>query len=155
MKNYVLKIGETEYRASVLEINDHTAKISVDETVYDIVIKEFRLNGMKPVGQVKPARIDADPVPGSAAVRPPENRPPVSGDGIKSPMPGIVLGIHVKEGERITAGDKALTIEAMKMENEIKAPYDGIVGKIHAGVNESVTEDELLIELKRPAMTTL
>ena len=70
-------------------------------------------------------------------------------------MPGVILGIHVREGERIKAGDKVFTLEAMKMENLIQAPYDGTVKKIHINLNDAVLEDDLLIELTRPEMTTL
>jgi glutaconyl-CoA/methylmalonyl-CoA decarboxylase subunit gamma len=153
MKNYVLRIGEKDYTASVLEINDDSAKISVDGNIYNVNIIEFGSNGKKPVERVAKAGPETKVI--SRPVKETGSGTQISGDGIKAPMPGVVLSVKVKEGERIKAGEHVLTIEAMKMENEIKAPYDGIVGKIHVGENESVLEDDLLVELKRPAMTTL
>ncbi|MEN8221964.1 MAG: biotin/lipoyl-containing protein [Acidobacteriota bacterium] len=150
MKKYVLRIGEKDYSASVLDINNDLAKISVNGNIYDVNIKEFGLNGHLPVEKVKKGTIGV-PRPEKTT----GTKSPISGDGIKAPMPGVVLSIKVKEGERIKAGEHVLTIEAMKMENEIKAPYDGIVGKIHVGENDNVSEEDLLVELKRPAMTTL
>ncbi len=52
MKKYVLRIGEKDYSASVIEINNASAKISVDGNIYDVNIKEFGLNGKKPVERV-------------------------------------------------------------------------------------------------------
>ena len=153
MKKYVLRIGEKDYSASVIEINNNSAKISVDGNIYDVNIKEFGLNGKKPVERV--GKAGTETISASRSVKSAGTRTPISGDGIKAPMPGVVLSVKVKEGERIKAGEHVLTIEAMKMENEIKAPYDGIVGKIHVGENDSVSEEDLLVELKRPAMTTL
>jgi len=153
MKKYVLRIGEKDYSARVLEINNDSAKISIDGNIYDVDIKEFGSNGQKPVERISKEGIVTNSV--STPVKESGSRTQIAGDGIKSPMPGVVLSIKVKEGERIKAGEHVLTIEAMKMENEIKAPYDGIVGKIHVGENESVLEEDLLVELKRPAMTTL
>ncbi len=154
MKKYVLNIGETDYKASVLEINDDSAKISIDGNIYEVNIKEFRMNGnIHSIDKVSPALRPEGSVVARVGTR--KKSEVISGDGILAPMPGVIISIKVKEGERIKSGDHVLTIEAMKMENEIKAPYDGIVGKIHTGENDNVLEDELLVELKRPAMTTL
>jgi len=151
MKKYVLTIGDTDYSASVLNMNDNMAKISIDGKVYEVIIKEFGLNGKKPVIERKTTENRIESV---AVER--EGSTQINGrDGIKAPMPGVILGIKVKEGERIKAGMEVLIMEAMKMENEITAPYDGIVGKIHVNENDTVYEGELLVELKRPAMTTL
>jgi len=153
MKKYVLNIGEKDYSASVLEINNDFAKISVDGNIYDVSIKEFGMNGVKPVEKV--VKSGTETIPVSKPIETTGTKTSISGDGIKAPMPGVVLRVKVKEGERIKAGEHVLTIEAMKMENEIKAPYDGIVGKIHIAESDSVSEEDLLVELKRPAMTTL
>ena len=154
MKKYVLNIGETDYSASVLEINDDSAKISVDGNIYEVNIKEFGMNGKMPADEKSSPVMRPE---GSAAggLATPEKKESISGDGIIAPMPGVIISIKIKEGERIKAGEHVLTIEAMKMENEIKAPYDGIVGRVHVNENDNVSEEELLVELKRPAMTTL
>jgi biotin carboxyl carrier protein len=49
---------------------------------------------------------------------------------VKSQMPGLIVKIEVELGQAVSAGDSLLVIEAMKMENEIRAPHDGIVEKI-------------------------
>ena len=62
-------------------------------------------------------------------------------------MPGVVLKVLVDEGDMVEAGDAVMIIEAMKMENEIKAPASGTVKKIHVENGESVNTGDPLIEI--------
>ncbi len=64
---------------------------------------------------------------------------------IKSPMPGLVLKIEVKEGQQVEKNDTLLTLEAMKMENLIKAPATGIVKSIKVKEGEAVNKNQLLV----------
>jgi biotin carboxyl carrier protein len=65
---------------------------------------------------------------------------------ITVPMPGLVIDIEVKEGDQITLGQGLIVVEAMKMQNEIKAPRDGIVKKIFVKKGQIVnSRDKLLI----------
>lgn len=65
---------------------------------------------------------------------------------IRCPMPGIVVAVGVKEGDRVKKGDSLLIIEAMKMENEIKAPYNGVIKQINVTQGSMVKlNDELII----------
>jgi biotin carboxyl carrier protein len=67
---------------------------------------------------------------------------------LKAPMPGLVLNIVVKEGDSISKGDALLVLEAMKMENNIKSPTDGIIKKIHAVKGNAVEKNQLLISFQ-------
>ena len=69
-------------------------------------------------------------------------------DAIHSPMPGIIIDIEVKQGDKVKEGDSILILEAMKMENSIKCPKDGIVKSIHAQKGDAVEKGKLLIELE-------
>ncbi len=64
---------------------------------------------------------------------------------VKAPMPGMVLRLHVKEGDAIKKGDALLVLEAMKMENVIKAVGDGIVQKINVSEKAAVEKNQVLI----------
>ena len=66
---------------------------------------------------------------------------------IHAPMPGLVLEINVSEGQEVEKGDPLLILEAMKMENVIKAPGNGIIKKIHVEKGNPVEKNELLVEL--------
>ena len=53
----------------------------------------------------------------------------VVGDGtpVKAPMPGLILGLAKKDGDAVKKNDKIIVLEAMKMENDINAPVDGVI----------------------------
>lgn len=75
-------------------------------------------------------------------------RPKAMGLGdVSSPMPGKVTSIKVNLGDRVKKGDVVLTVEAMKMENEIHAPIDGAVSDIFVKVGDNVNPDECLIRI--------
>ena len=66
---------------------------------------------------------------------------------IKAPMPGLILSVHVKEGQKVAEGDTLLILEAMKMENTISAPKDGIIKKLTTKSGDTVEKGELMIEM--------
>ncbi|MDX8399213.1 MAG: sodium-extruding oxaloacetate decarboxylase subunit alpha [Gallionellaceae bacterium] len=84
------------------------------------------------------------------AVEPDENsRPRPTHQGcVTTAMPGTIVDIKVKIGDKVEAGDGVLVIEAMKMENEIQAPISGIVISIHLEKGDSVAPDETLVEIQ-------
>lgn len=67
---------------------------------------------------------------------------------IKAPMPGRVLDVVVQEGDRISKGDNVVVLEAMKMENVIKSPTDGIVKNVCVIKEEAVEKNQVLIAFK-------
>ena len=68
--------------------------------------------------------------------------------GVKSPLPGVILDIKVKEGDEVKKGQTVIILEAMKMENSINADRDGKVASIKVSKGESVLEgtDLIIIE---------
>ncbi len=66
---------------------------------------------------------------------------------IRAPMPGLVLDISVEAGQEVQKGDPLLILEAMKMENVLKSPGDGIVKTILVKKGEAVEKNFLLIEM--------
>lgn len=67
-------------------------------------------------------------------------------DQLKAPMPGLVINIEVKPGDEIEEGDTLLVLEAMKMENVIKAAGSGVVKEIKVEKGEKVDKDQVLIQ---------
>ncbi len=63
-------------------------------------------------------------------------------------IPGSIVKINVKKGQKIRAGSKLLILEAMKMKNRIIAPVNGIIKKILVKEGENVSKNQLLIELE-------
>jgi pyruvate carboxylase len=65
---------------------------------------------------------------------------------VPAPMPGMIVTISVKSGQAVRAGDPLLSIEAMKMETQIRAERDGTVRTVHVRVGETVAARDLLVE---------
>lgn len=67
---------------------------------------------------------------------------------IKAPMPGLILEITVKVGDEVKEDDTLLILEAMKMENVIHSPRDGVIKSIQVNERETVDKNSLLIEFE-------
>jgi propionyl-CoA carboxylase alpha chain len=78
----------------------------------------------------------------------PVKQPPDMSNFLLSPMPGLLVSIAVSEGEIIKLGQELAVVEAMKMENVMKAERDGVVAKIHAAVGGSLSVDQPIIEFE-------
>ena len=76
-------------------------------------------------------------------------RPRASKEGdVTTSMPGTIVDVLVKEGDKVEAGSPVIVTEAMKMETEIQAPISGTVSEIHVQKGDSVNPDEALIEIE-------
>ena len=69
-----------------------------------------------------------------------------TGKQVVCPMPGLVVSIAVKEGQEVKAGETVAVVEAMKMENELRAEIDGTVKKINAKPGDSLAVDAVILE---------
>ncbi|WP_431107290.1 acetyl-CoA carboxylase biotin carboxyl carrier protein subunit [Winogradskyella poriferorum] len=67
---------------------------------------------------------------------------------IKAPMPGLILEINVKEAQEVKEDDPILILEAMKMENVINSPRDGVIKSIKVNQGDTVEKNALLIEFE-------
>lgn len=65
---------------------------------------------------------------------------------IKAPMPGLILDLKVKPGDEVKKGEVVLILEAMKMENIIKSPGDGVVKVVKVSLHQSVEKNQVLIQ---------
>jgi 3-methylcrotonyl-CoA carboxylase alpha subunit len=72
-----------------------------------------------------------------------------SDGAILSPMPGKLIAVAVKQGEAVVTGQKLVTLEAMKMEHSLVAPYDGIVAELNASEGAQVSEGTLLVRIDK------
>jgi biotin carboxyl carrier protein len=66
---------------------------------------------------------------------------------LKAPMPGLVVDIPVKEGDVVKKGDTLVILEAMKMENALKAVGDAVVKKINVKKGQAVDKNTLLVQM--------
>jgi acetyl-CoA carboxylase biotin carboxylase subunit len=70
-------------------------------------------------------------------------------DAIRSPMPGRVVAVAVKAGDRVTKGQPLVTLEAMKMEHALTAPFDGHVAELNVAAGDQVAEGVVLARLEK------
>ena len=77
-----------------------------------------------------------------------EKIPPDLSRFLICPMPGLLVSLNVAEGDRVEAGQPLAVIEAMKMENILRAEKSGTVGKINAKAGDSLAVDAVILELE-------
>ena len=119
-------------------------RVTVNGVAYDVVVEE--LNGTV----AAPAPVAA-PVAAPKAAPAPAAAPKASGNVgaivVKAPMPGNLIKVNVKVGDAVKKGDVLCVLEAMKMENDIMAPADGVVASVEAAKGASVATDAVLVTL--------
>ena len=77
-----------------------------------------------------------------------EKIPPDLSKFLICPMPGLLVALHVGEGDKVEAGQPLATVEAMKMENILRAEKTGTVAKVNAKQGDSLAVDEVILELE-------
>jgi acetyl-CoA/propionyl-CoA carboxylase biotin carboxyl carrier protein len=70
---------------------------------------------------------------------------------LRAPMPGAVVATHATDGSRVSAGDRIVTIEAMKMEHPVLAPHDGTL-HLDTAVGDQVRRDQVLARVEPDAV---
>ena len=126
-------------------------KITVNGKSYDVTVEEMGAAPVvtAPVVQAAPA---ATPAPAAAPAEP--TTAPVApvntnaeGFKVESPMPGTILDVKVSNGAQVKNGDTLVVLEAMKMENEIKADRDGTITAVFVNKGDSVDSGSALVSI--------
>ena len=147
MKEYKLTINGNEY-VTTINVVDGIANVTVNGQEYKNIAVEGMVKKNKSMPHVAPRpAASAEAAPAAAAAP----RPAATGGGgsaIKSPLPGVVLDLFVKEGDKVTIGQRLMLLEAMKMENNIESDKDGVVKSIVARKGDSVLEGDVLITIE-------
>ncbi len=82
------------------------------------------------------------------AARMPEKSPPDTSKMLLCPMPGLIVNIDVDEGQEVQEGQALCTVEAMKMENILRAEKKSVISKINAGAGDSLQVDDVIMEFE-------
>lgn len=141
MKEFKFTIDGHTYTTSVNEIEDNVAEVVVNGTTFNVVIEKEE---QKPA--VVAARRHQAAVETVAA-------PAVAGglQTVKSPLPGSIMKVLVSVGQKVKKGDVLLTMESMKMENNVMAEADGVVKAIYVESGKNVMQDDKLVDLETVA----
>lgn len=143
MRTYKLNIDNESYKVEVKSFNLKSATLVVNGKTLDVNVDEVITSG-----PIK-APVEKDrPQPTATAAPRVANGPgpaPVGGNGIKAPIPGAILSIDVKEGDTVEVGQQLLTMEAMKMENQIKSTKAGKITKLCVQPGDAVTQGQDLV----------
>ena len=120
-------------------------RITVDGKTYEMDVELIGANGTA----VQPVAKAAAPVVSAPAAPAPAAKPAAASTGaVTAPMPGTILKVLKASGDAVKAGDVVLILEAMKMENEITAPADGVIGSLSLTEGSTVAGGDLLFEIK-------
>lgn len=146
MKEYKIKINGNEYAVAINNVEDGKAEVTVNGTDFLVDVE-----GMRPQKITKTPKIVQTVTVPSGDSHPANKKtsPPVSaaaGD-LKSPLPGVILDVMVREGDAVKVGQKLMMLEAMKMENNIEADRDGVVKALKVRKGDSVLEGDVLITI--------
>jgi len=119
-------------------------KVTVNGKTYEVEVDEIgSAPAVSAVKEVLP-EVAAAPAPAASIAKAPTAGAAV----VSSPMPGTVIKIIIKAGDAVKSGDAVLILEAMKMENEIAAPKDGILDVVAVSKGAAVNAGDLLFSIK-------
>lgn len=135
MKDFKFKIDGQDYVAQVEEQEEGKVQVTVNGKAYSVEVEQDKPQATRPAMR---------PVVGGAA---PAAAPSAKSAKISAPLPGNITKILVSEGQAVKKGDVLMTMEAMKMENNITAEADCTIKKIVAQVGQSVNQGDVLVEL--------
>jgi len=147
-KGFVIKSNGSEYQVDVDQLTEHKYLLRINNNSLEADIT--RNGGSLEIfmdGRDEKVRVESFHV---AELR---KRAGSSSDGpedktIFAPMPGLVLSNEVAVGDKVSKGQTLLIIEAMKMENLIKSPSDGVVKEIFVEPSHAVDKNDKLLELE-------
>ena len=131
MKEYKYKINGNNYTVAIGDIDDNIAQVEVNGVPYKV-----ELETKKAAVKVAAPRPSAAPRT-STGEKVIASKPAAAGSGaVVAPLPGVVISVNVKVGDTVKASDTVVLLEAMKMENTIRAGRDGKVASINVNAGD-------------------
>ncbi len=145
LSTFRVKVGDNWYTVEVGDLSRSPVEVTVEGETFFVEIE-----GLPPPPPSRPRGRRSQAQQPSTSNLPPASSPPISVSDkiLRAPMPGRVMSISVRPGDRVSAGDEVCVVEAMKMEQSILAPRDGVVKTIHVQPLDSVSANDPLIELE-------
>ncbi len=143
MKKYKFTIHGNQYDVHIQNIEDNIIELEVNGSTYSVEVDKT----LQPVKTPRLVRARAVPATDTTPSEGTATKPAGAGGFIKAPLPGTILNIHCKVGDTVTVGQNLVTLEAMKMENNIDSDKAGKITDIKVRLGQSVMEGDVLIEI--------
>ena len=137
MKKYKFTINDANYSVEINNVEDQTIELIVNGSPYTVLVDKEMTQTKTP----KLLRSVAVPSTDQGA----DVKVATKTGTIKSPLPGTIIDIFVKTGDKVTIGQCILLLEAMKMENNIESDKAGTVTEIKISKGDAVMEGDVLI----------
>ena len=153
MKKFKFSIDNNPFEVNVTELENGQIDVEVNGSNYIVTIdREGTKAANAPAPKAAPVAAPKAAAPAAApkaAAPAPAPAPAASGavKTVKSALPGSVTKLVMEVGQAVKKGDTVMMIEAMKMENEIKAECDGTIAKFHVAAGQSVMADDKLFDI--------
>ena len=144
MKNYRITIKGREYDVVVGDLGTSPVSVTVDGVEFQV---EIPVEGGTPAPE--PTRTPATPARLATPAAPRPSAPIFGNDStVRAMMPGRIVSVSVRVGDKVTAGQAVLVMESMKMENTITAPKAGTVTVVAVSAGDSVQHGQTMIEIE-------
>ncbi len=140
MRKFNFIIDGHKYEVSVNEKENNLAEVEVNGTPFTVEIEKETKITRPTASVVRPTA----PVAAAKAT--------AASEFIKSPLPGSIVKVLVADGQAVKRGDVLLTMESMKMENNIAAEKDGVVKSVLVTPGQNVMQDDKLVEFTAVAV---
>lgn len=144
MKSFQFTIDGRKYETTVNEIEDNIAEVTVNGTVFHVAIDK-----KKTTPSIKPVAPKASAAAPAAA---PRTAQPAGSVVVKSPLPGSIVKVVAAAGQPVKKGDLLLTMESMKMENQVTSEYEGTIKSVLVQPGQNVMQDDKLVEIETVAV---
>ena len=141
--NYKIRVNGADYEVHIRKVEGTKAYLTVNDVEFDVEVEGLATNPTRMSHKPEP-RLTQPNIP----VAPVGNLRTDSVYQLKSPLPGVILEMHVKEGDLIKPGQILFILEAMKMENNIEADREGVIEKIHRTKGDTVLEGDVILTIK-------
>ena len=134
-----VQVGDTWYTVEAVDLAADPALVRVDGELVEVAL-----------GQPTAAQA-AEPEPetrGEPEAEVPPSAAPTAGRAFRTPMPGVIFSVAVAAGDQVVTGDEVCVLEAMKMQQTLRADWSGIVKTVHVQPGQQVPDGAPIVDLE-------
>ncbi|MFT3887606.1 MAG: acetyl-CoA carboxylase biotin carboxyl carrier protein subunit [Arachnia sp.] len=157
MRRYTITVNDQPIVVDVEAAGANLFRVQLDGRLIDVTLDDHRDLAHSPITPALTPRPEAAAVPAPAPVAQRAAAPaaapagPSAGparDKLTAPMPGLILSVDAAVGDRVARGEPVVSLEAMKMVNQLRAPRDGVVAEIYVSAGDQVRYGETLVRFE-------